>query len=323
MDINKSLSTAATTASHKDPARAGVGTTAFGAALGRALASRTHYQPPLVRDPVACKLFGIRTRPRGVPMVFCVLFTLWCWMPLTWPLFYVAKLLSKDIFKVADMIGMRTRFIDDIISEAVDKQSIAQVVILGAGLDARACRLSCLHPTCSDTTVFEIDFRGMINAKRDIFTQVGSGSVYADTFEGGRAVVAVATDFSGPADWKADLLAAGFDSSEPCVWVLEGLTGYLRLNELQVCFETLTALSAMGSQLAATWNGESARLSPAPWSQSIHVTCIDDPDPLLCSNGWMRRQHMSIGAAAGVYGADKHIDAADRSYWLSHYEMKP
>ncbi|CAM9177742.1 unnamed protein product, partial [Ectocarpus fasciculatus] len=246
---------------------AGVGTTAFGAAMGRALASRTAYQTPLIRDPVACALFDIRARPRGVPLVFSVLFTLWLWMPITWPIFYVFKLLSKDLFKVAGMIGMRTKFIDDIVSEAVSSRSVRQVVILGAGLDARASRLPCLWLSGNRTTVFEVDFRGMLDAKKNIFSQVGYGDVYSEAGEEQRAVM-VATDFSGPAEqWKDDLLAAGFDPTRPCVWILEGLTGYLKLNELQVCFETLSSVSAPGSQLTATWNGESARTTPAPWTQ--------------------------------------------------------
>lgn len=317
MDFNKVLSTSSTTAEHNDPARAGVGTTAFGAAIGRACESAVRSRPPLVRDPVACAIFSFSTRPKEMPVWFCVLYFLWRWLPLTWPIFYFMKRVNRDLFKITDMIGMRTKFIDDSIAEAVTKQGVRQVVILGAGLDARAARLPALQPS-SGATVFEVDFQGMIDAKRSMFSQVGFGPRYALGKTRGETVVSVGTDFSQPPErWKRDLTAAGFDQKMPSIWILEGLTGYLKRDELIQCFGTISSLSCPGSVLTATWNGESARVVPAPWTQNIHVSLVDDPAPLLSPFKWTCDKHVSVGEATKLFNIKDNIAATDKSYWFS------
>jgi len=313
-DFNKTLSSASTTAEHKDPSRAGVGTTAFGAALQRALHSVE--KSPVSRDPVACALFGFTTRPKEVPFVLCVIVFLWTWFR---PFFFVIKLFSRDFFQIADMVGMRTKFIDDNITEAVEKKGITQVVILGAGLDGRAARLPALSAS-SGVTVYEIDFKGMLDAKRNMFDQIGFGACYKD---GSKTPVCVSTDLSEPPErWMGDLKAAGYDPKKPSFWLMEGVTGYLNQEELALCLGGVSSLACEGSSFCATWNGESAKHTPAPWTQSIHLSLIDNPDAVLAPLKWKREQHMSIGDATKVYGVNEHIAAADRSYWFSLHSMQ-
>src|SRR6266705_4477776 len=68
----------------------------------------------------------------------------------------------------------RTRLIDDLVTDA--RSWIGQLVILGAGFDARAYRLSGL----AEVTVFEVDHPATQQAKREVLGRVLAGIVAGD-----------------------------------------------------------------------------------------------------------------------------------------------
>ena len=104
-----------------------------------------------------------------------------------------------------------------------------QVVVLGAGSDARPWRLAELPP---DTCWFEVDRGEAPSAKLRVLQQLGAalepgGNASAShPLRVGRWRQAIA-DLSSPA-WADALRAAGFDPHKPTVWVAEGLLMYLR-----------------------------------------------------------------------------------------------
>jgi len=107
----------------------------------------------------------------------------------------------------------RTRFIDDIAVEALGS-GIEQVVILGAGYDARAYRL----PSMAQSVVFEVDHPDTSAAKQRL-VQASLGVLPTH-------VRFVAIDFLfEPLPAKMD--AAGFSSSRPTLFIWEGVTNYL------------------------------------------------------------------------------------------------
>lgn len=113
---------------------------------------------------------------------------------------------------------LRTRYLDDMVSEAVGG-GLTQVVILGAGLDTRAYRL----PALARATVFECDMPATQTQKRrglDGVRPVAHGVRF------------VAVDL-GTQSLAGALANAGFDCGRPAVFVLEGLTQYL--DEGAVC----------------------------------------------------------------------------------------
>ena len=57
----------------------------------------------------------------------------------------------------------------------------------------------------------------------------------------------MATEFSKPGQWGRDLEAAGFDTSVPTVWLLEGLMMYLSLDDSRTLMREVGRLSATGS----------------------------------------------------------------------------
>lgn len=123
-----------------------------------------------------------------------------------------------------DMMALRTRWLDDAIVDVLGSTGsvFRQVVVLGAGLDARAWRLEALR----GVAVFEVDFSEVLKAKGTLL----EGCEPIATL---RAVPAnLAED-----DWAANLADAGFSRDEDSVWLLEGLTGYLTSEELQDLFD--------------------------------------------------------------------------------------
>ena len=142
--------------------------------------------------------------------------------------------------RMTDMLAARTRYIDAFFAAAQEDgeaAGIRQVVILAAGLDARGYRL----PWAPGTTVFEIDQPEVIEFKTATITALGAEPT-AD-------VRAVAIDLRH--DWPSALRAAGFDSERPAAWAAEGLLGFLPPEAQDRLLDSITALSADGSQLVA------------------------------------------------------------------------
>ena len=106
-------------------------------------------------------------------------------------------------------IVVRTRFFDVAMLRAA--RVAKQVVILAAGMDARAYRLD--WP--DGTTVYELDQPAVIAAKADLLAD--------DRPRSGRAPIGA--DLAD--DWPSALTTAGFDPQAPTVWLIEGLLQYL------------------------------------------------------------------------------------------------
>ncbi|WP_234293581.1 SAM-dependent methyltransferase, partial [Nocardia jinanensis] len=164
-----------------------VGLTALGVATFRALESAR--PDPFIRDDYA-ELF---VRSAGEPRFLDILAD-----PPT--------LAGSPL--VPGFIGLRTRFFDDFFRSA-GADGIAQVVILAAGLDARAYRLD--WP--AGTTVFEIDQPEVLEFKNQVLAE------HAAKPRAARHTVAV--DLRS--DWPAALTAAGWIPDAATAWSAEGL----------------------------------------------------------------------------------------------------
>ena len=173
-------------------------------------------------------------------------------------------------------IVVRTRFWDDALLQAVS--SCRQVVLVAAGMDARAYRLN--WP--SGTTVFELDQPAVIAAKNALLVD--------DTPRCTRVPIGV--DLAD--DWPNALRGAGFDAGAPAVWLTEGLLQYLDEQAVLRLFERIDALSAPGSVLCYDVVGKSLLQAPfmaellksmadngAPW-----LFGTDDPAELVRHRGW-------------------------------------
>ena len=182
---------------------------------------------------------------------------------------------------LVDWITVRTRFFDDLMLHAC-AHGCRQVVILAAGLDARAFRLG----LAGDVRLFEIDLDGILVFKQDVIT----GNGFVPSCER----VVVPADLTGP--WLPALADAGFDPAVSTMWLAEGLLVYLTRQQNETLIDDVTDLSSPGSRLGLTlssreegrdWDGDdlfeherlqrsaspgdaAGWLAPRGWSVEVH-----------------------------------------------------
>jgi methyltransferase (TIGR00027 family) len=111
-----------------------------------------------------------------------------------------------------------------------------QVVSLGAGMDSRAFRLG-----LNDSTFFEVDKQGLFDVKEPLVSDVPLQCAARRTVVG----------TIGSMNLAACLRNAGFDSSQPTTWLMEGLLPYLTVPIMKALASDISALSAPGSALWA------------------------------------------------------------------------
>lgn len=131
--------------------------------------------------------------------------------------------------------GARTRYFDAYFRRAADAGA-RQVVILAAGLDSRAYRLS--WPDA--TTIFELDRPQVLDFKREVLASRGSRP-RAQRCE-------VAVDLRH--DWSQALRDSGFDPGLPSAWIAEGLLIYLPATAQERLFTGIDSLACAGSHVA-------------------------------------------------------------------------
>jgi methyltransferase (TIGR00027 family) len=208
-----------------------VGSTALGVAAARA--AETDSENPLIRDPFARAFL----EAAGDGM----------WSLMANPT--KAAELTDDTDLLAhlqvmiDFMAVRTAFFDEYFLNAA-ASGVRQVVILAAGLDARAWRL----PWPDGTTVYELDQAKVLDFKSTTLQHRGAHPT--------SRLVSVAIDLRQ--DWPTALQEAGFDPSRPTAWSAEGLLRYLPARAQDLLFERILALSPSGSWLATNAPAQSA-----------------------------------------------------------------
>jgi methyltransferase (TIGR00027 family) len=140
----------------------------------------------------------------------------------------------------------RTPFYDQRVLDAV-AGGCRQVVLVAAGLDSRAFRLGLPE----NVTIFELDQAAVLDFKQtaldqhDVVPTCRRVPVHVDLLDG----------------WAPALLAAGFDGTQPALWIVEGLLMYLSSTDAEQLLATVTGLSAPGSRFAGEYFSR-------PWQES-------------------------------------------------------
>lgn len=191
-----------------------------------------------------------------------------------------------------------------VIDRAVVEHAAPQVVVLGAGLDARAWRM----PELGGSSVFEVDHPA---SQRDKQRRLAGRAPTA------ARVLPVAVDLAherlGPA-----LTAAGFDPSLATTWVWEGVVPYLDGNAVRATVRQLAELSAAASLLVVSYqsrsvaalvmrrlmrgvmrvSGQADPLAGEPWRSTWSSTAMRS---LLSDNGFdVRSDDDLLTLAAGL-----------------------
>jgi methyltransferase (TIGR00027 family) len=207
---------------------------------------------------------------------------------------------------IAFHIVMRTRFFDDYLTDAV-AGGCEQVVLLGAGLDARAFRFDWPR----ELRWFEVDLPEVLTFKQSVLDSTGA--------EAGCDRRALVADLSG--DWAAPLRDVGFRPTAPTAWLAEGLLVYLDSETAAHVLGTATTLSAPGSrlalergdvatQVATTDTADRPDEASALWRGGLGHS----PAVWLADRGWRTTEHETREIATS-YG--RQAPAAARSGFVT------
>ncbi|HEV7220894.1 MAG: SAM-dependent methyltransferase [Terriglobales bacterium] len=179
----------------------------------------------------------------------------------------------------ADYIATRTRFLDEFVIQG-NKKGTRQVVIVAAGMDARAYRL----PWQDGTALYEIDYPELLDLKERILKQQDKVSQCHR--------ITLGTNLEG--EWGDMLVGAGFQTDQASLWLIEGLLYYLHEAPVDGILRQVTKLAAPGSQLAADLVSQSCLTSP--WMKEALEAMkkngmgwyfgSDDPSSLFARHGW-------------------------------------
>jgi methyltransferase (TIGR00027 family) len=178
------------------------------------------------------------------------------------------------------VVPIRTRFYDDTLKRILDDFGVDQLVIVAAGLDSRAFRLS-LPP---DLALFELDQPEVLDFKASRLAKLNAAPRCRR--------VPVPADLTS--DWSAAIQDGGFDRRRPAIWLLEGLLPYLDDAQVNHLLGMLSKLSAAGSWLLADVMSTAFLSSPqlenflamlAKHGSPLQSS-TDDPEGLVAKHGW-------------------------------------
>ena len=194
-------------------------------------------------------------------------------------------------------VTTRTRFLDDVVLDAC-AAGCRQVVILGAGLDARAFRLD--WPP--KLRLFELDLAAVLEFKE--------GVVKSEQWRPSCERVTVPVDLSE--DWARPLGDAGFDAESPVVWLAEGLLAYLSPQASDALIGRAGQLSApmsrFGLTLASAHRLQAWRqahpdgaTTPGDYVALWRSVAPDKASEWLASHGWKARI-FDVAERSAAYG---------------------
>jgi methyltransferase (TIGR00027 family) len=177
-------------------------------------------------------------------------------------------------------ILLRTRYFDDFLQRIVNKENIHQIILMAAGMDTRAFRLTWPE----GTHFFELDQSPVLHSKEEILQSAGAVPTCKRT--------TIEADLSGP--WEKKLTEAGFDPKGRSGWLLEGFLFYLPERIIAGLLDRVTTLASQASwmgfdivnrimlthPLTREWVEMQAK-SGAPW-----LGTMEDPVGVLGALGW-------------------------------------
>lgn len=192
---------------------------------------------------------------------------------------------------VVHHLVIRTRFFDEMLLDAAGTSH--QIVLLGAGLDARAFRL----PWPKATRLFELDQPDLLSWKQQVLEGAGA----EPTCER----IVVPADLR--TDWPSALARAGHDDNAPTVWLAEGLLVYLAAPVVEQLLRELTARSPDGSRLGLTIRRTTTPAPTAALDELWISNAPEDAPAWLRGHGWEPRFHRQ-GEVAIRYGRNEWAD---------------
>lgn len=158
-----------------------------------------------------------------------------------------------DLPFFVDGIRLRTRALDDFVREG-RAAGLEQVVMLGAGFDARALRM----PELREVDVWEVDYAHQLETKRAL---LASANVTLPP-----RLRHVACDFNADdfeATLRASLVTQGFRAGAGALFVWEGVVPYLRPDGVQRGLDFMAKTGGPGSRVGFDFAPQSLEPEPA------------------------------------------------------------
>ncbi|MCW2800724.1 MAG: putative methyltransferase [Aeromicrobium sp.] len=190
----------------------------------------------------------------------------------------------------ATVMVPRTIAIDDAIRERTN----CQVVILGAGLDGRAWRMSEL----AGASVFEVDHPASQDDKKARVATLSAVTAQLHY---------VPVDFSQDSLHVA-LADAGHDRTVPTTWIWEGVVSYLTRDEVIATLGVVGRRSAPGSRLVINYQAPSRSAALGRWFMGAVATVTRQDNPLA---GEPTRSTWSASGLAEALTAHRFVVVAD------------
>jgi methyltransferase (TIGR00027 family) len=203
-------------------------------------------------------------------------------------------------------INLRTAAIDHCLKSAVDS-GIRQIVMLGAGLDTRAARLS-----RDGVQFFEVDHP---ESQRDKLARLAGIDGYPF-----KSATYVTCDFEHQ-DFLDQLTEAGFSTDAPALFIWEGVVCYLTESAVRATLERIATGAHPSSRVIFDYVMrrivESDRISPGDKAMRRELSDlgeplqfgINNPVPLLSETGFRSVQTQSFEqlalALTGTYSRDR------------------
>lgn len=214
------------------------------------------------------------------------------------PLFRACLYLAGHL---VDHVALRTRLIDRLVEDAV-AQGAGQLVLLGAGLDARAYRIRALEAV----DVFEIDHPATQQYKRARTQHVMPVS---------RSLTHVAVDFER--DSLAQKMAAcGFQSNVMSCFVCEGVYPYLSHASVERSLRDIATLATDKSRLVVTYLPRSARFQPhIRMAAPVVLRLLGEP----FGEDWLPEEFATAAQAAGFSVLNDYA----APHWLAALGVAP
>ncbi|KAG7394008.1 hypothetical protein PHYBOEH_005931 [Phytophthora boehmeriae] len=198
---------------------------------------------------------------------------------------------SKLNSRPEDFIAFRTRYVD----EALDNRDprILQVVILGAGLDARAYRLDSLR----GCHVMEVDQSSQLFDHKSGVMEALDAPLMAEQLD------CIVFNLAEPG-LEETLIDRGFDRSLPSFWVMEGLLSCMERPKSVDLMKIIDSLSAPGSELWADFPGRDVA-DPAEWGKR-HMKYGEDDSicGVVSEIPWTAEVQASTSEAGTHFGRD-------------------
>ncbi|GLJ29642.1 hypothetical protein SUGI_0584470 [Cryptomeria japonica] len=198
------------------------------------------------------------------------------------------------------MLAVRTLWFDSRLEAALRCfEGESQVVLLGAGMDARVYRLTCLK----GCTVFEVDLPKVLELKVALLQEAATTTTQGErqplTFHA-KTLCHVPSDLTKK-DWFDSLISSGFVPQHNTVWILEGILYYLHdLNAREVL--RLISEKCQGSTiLLADFMNECSTNLPHELKSNFHFYS-DWPEELLPTLGYSQVKVSQIGDSDANFG---------------------